>query len=611
MAGKTLDVSDVITPDQLAIEISNRFIEWNTLRQTKLEAWTELRKYIYATSTKETTNSKLPWKNKTTLPKLTHIRDSLQAHYISSLFPKRLWLEWLAETADANGPVKRDVILGYMRWTTSQPMFKTEIHKCVSDFLDYGNVFGTVEWIDQRNQTLGKMQAGYVGPVVRRISPLDIVFNPIAPSFYETPKIIRSYITLGELKQKLEMMSNDENRKEYEDLFNYVLEFRSNVHQSGATDLSVPDTFLRMDGFESFKAYLDSDYVELLTFYGDLYDKEKNEFLKNHVIMVVDRHKLISKKPNPSFFGYPPIFHVGWRIRQDNLWAMGVFDNLVGLQYRLDHVENIKADVYDLIAFPVLKIKGFAHDFEWGPLQRIYLTDKDCDVEMVAPAFQILQSNDELSAIENRMEFYAGSPREALGFRTPGEKTAYEIQRMENAASRVFQHKIMQFEEQFLEPVLNAMLEMARRNITGTQEINVFDDDFKIQTFMELSADDITGAGRIKPLGARHFAERAEIVQNLTNMYSSAVGQDAMVLNHFSSIKMAQMLEKLLNLEDFGLVQENIRIAEQLQAQKLQMVGQEEVEMTMNTASGMGEDFDMSEMEKANAAAMAVPPETQ
>jgi hypothetical protein len=41
---------------------------------------------------------------------------------------------------------------------------------------------------------------------------------------------------------------------------------------------------------------------------------------------------------------------------------MGPLDNLVGMQYRIDHLENLKADVFDLIAFPPLKIKGYVED---------------------------------------------------------------------------------------------------------------------------------------------------------------------------------------------------------------------------------------------------------
>jgi hypothetical protein len=35
----------------------------------------------------------------------------------------------------------------------------------------------------------------------------------------------------------------------------------------------------------------------------------------------------------------------------------------------------------------------------------------------------------------NLMEEMAGAPKEAMGFRSPGEKTKYEVQRLESAAS--------------------------------------------------------------------------------------------------------------------------------------------------------------------------------
>ncbi len=589
MAGKVLELTDIIIPDQLGTSIANKWIEWNTLRQTKLESWKEIRKYIYATDTTQTTNSKLPWKNKTTIPKITQIRDNLYSNYMASLFPKRKWLDWQADLQDDSSIEKRDAILAYMKWVISQPQFKTEVSKCILDYIDYGNPIALVEWVDQRIEIDGKIQTGYVGPVPRRISPYDTVMNPTAPSFLESPKIIRSMVTLGELEKKLTSLSTDENREAYKDILNYVLDIREKVRHQDASDASSQDAFFQMDGFTSFRSYLEGDYVEILTFYGDLYDHEERKLLQNHVIMVVDRHKVIHKGPNPSYFGYPPIFHTGWRPRQDNLWAMGPLDNLVGMQYRLDHIENLKADVFDLIAFPVLKIKGYVNDFEWGPMQRI-ITDQEGDVEMLAPPFQVLQINNEIQYLISMMEEMAGSPKEAMGFRTPGEKTAYEVQRLENAASRIFQNKISQFEEQFLEPLLNAMLEMARRNIAGPQEINVFDDDFRIQTFLTLTADDITGAGKIKPLAARHFAERAERVQNLTQLYSSGIGQDPLVNAHISSIKLAKILEEDLDLTDYELVQPFVRLSEQAQAQRLSAAHQEQSLMQMGTPSGLTPD---------------------
>lgn len=594
MAGTTLNLQEILVPDQLATEISRKWIEWGTLMQEKVSAWQEVRAYIYATSTKTTSNSQLPWKNTTTIPKTCQIRDNLHSNYMASLFPKRKWMDWEADRKDANSMEKRGAILNYMSWATYQVQFRFEVSKLVQDYIDYGNCFVLAEWCDERVQLDDKEQVGYVGPRPRRISPLDIRFNPIAPDFIRSPKIIKSILTLGDLKELITRVSKTDEQEQNEDLFQYLRDLRTSAKSATAAELGPQDAYYRMDGFHSYRAYLESDYCEVLTFYGDMYDYEKDEFLRNHIIMVVDRHKLIVCKPNPSLFGYPPIFHTGWRKRQDNLWAMGPLDNLIGMQYRVDHIENLKADVFDLITFPPLKVKGYVEPFKWAPFERIYIGDPQDggDVEMMAPPFQVLQANIEIQNLLAMMEEMAGSPKEAMGFRTPGEKTKYEVQRLENAASRIFQAKIRQFEEELVEPLLNAMLELARRNMgsIGAQTIPVINEEFDVQQFLELSAMDITGAGRLKPVAAKHFAEKAEIIQNLTQFFSSPLGQDPAIKAHWSSIGLSTLFEEFFDLKDYGLVREGIRLSEEADLKRQAMVHEQQVQMEAQTPSGLHPD---------------------
>src|SRR5690606_19796653 len=143
-------------------------------------------------------NSKLPWSNKTTIPKLCQIRDNLFANYMASMFPKQKWLIWEGDTESDETMQKKQAIESYIGWTLDRNEFYDEVSKLVLDYIDYGNAFVTVEWADRRNLTKDKQQVGYVGPMIRRISPLDIVFNPIAPDFASSPKIIRSLVTMGE-----------------------------------------------------------------------------------------------------------------------------------------------------------------------------------------------------------------------------------------------------------------------------------------------------------------------------------------------------------------------------------------------------------------------------
>lgn len=600
MVGKVLELSNVIEPDQLATRLTERYIQWDTLRQNKKNDWEEIRRYVYATNTTQTTNNQLPWKNKTTIPKLCQIRDNLYSNYTTVLFPKRKWLIWEANEKDSASVDKRNAITNYMSWVINQPSFKHEMDKIIMDYIDFGNCFATVDWVDERVQMPNKTQAGFVGPVIKRISPLDIVFNPTSENFQAAPKFIRSIISMGELRDLLARLSNDQNKEEYQKLFDYLKDIRYQA-RTFQGDWIQKDHLYQMDGFTSYRAYLQSDFVEVLTFYGDYYDFINDEFQKNRVITVVDRHKLIDNKPNPSFFGYPPIFHTPWRKRQDNLWGMGPLDNLVGMQYRLDHVENMKADIFDLTTFPVMKIKGFVEDFNWQPGEKIF-TSEEGDVEMIVPDVQALNANLEIKHLEEQMEEMAGAPKEAMGFRSPGEKTKYEVQRLENAASRIFQNKIKQFEEQEEEPLLNAMLELARRQLSGTTVIKMFDSDFDVETFQQLTVEDITGIGRIKPIAARHFAEQADLIQNLTNLAGS--GLWPVIQPHVSGVTLAKVLSNIFDLDDYAIITDWVALAEQAEGQKRMQALQEQVHSAAGTATGMGGDYDMS-------AAHAPPPGQQ
>ena len=591
MTGKVLELQNVITPDLLATRLTERWVQWDTLRNVKKTDWEEVRRYVYATDTTQTTNNQLPWKNKTTIPKLCQIRDNLYSNYTATLFPQRKWLIWEANEQEANSVDKRDAITNYMSWVITQPSFKHEIDKAILDYIDFGNCFVTVAWRDERVKLDdGTTQAGYVGPTLRRISPLDIVFNPTAEEFIGSPKIVRSLISMGELKDMLEKLSTDDNREEYEALYKYLKDIRFHA-RTFQGDWIQRDHLYAMDGFTSFRAYLLSEFVEVLTFYGDWYDYHNDKFEKNRVITVIDRHKLINNKPNPSFFGYPPIYHATWRKKQDNLWGMGPLDNLVGMQYRQDHLENLRADVIDFGTYPVQMITGFVEDYVWQPGEKIYATEEG-KVEIIAPESRLADVNLELNELRALMEEMAGAPKEAMGFRTPGEKTKYEVQRLENAAARIFENKIKQFEEQILEPALNAMLELARRNLTGATVIKVFNDDYKTASFQSLTVEDITGIGRIKPVAARHFAEQAELIQNLTNLTGSALWQT--VQPHFSGVKLSKIVTNIFNLDDYNVNIPYVALSEQAEGQKMVAALQEQVHNSIGTATGIGFDHDMS-----------------
>lgn len=578
MAGKIAQVREIINPDNLARQLASLYNQWLIQRQSKEAEWRELRNYLFATDTTTTSNSTLPWKNKTTLPKLTQIRDNLHANYMDALFPNDNWLRWEGFARDSVTVSKRKAIEAYMKNKCRQSGFREEISKCLYDYIDHGNVFGEAIWKNEKyiDPITQQETVKYIGPAIQRISPYDHVFNPVAANYKDSPKFTRYIKSIGELKKEIttrpDLMFD-------ESVFRKVIDTRRSLSGFKMEDVNKSEAYT-VDGFGTLFEYYQSDYVEIIEFEGDIYDREKDELKENRIVTIIDRNYILRDVQNPSWLGKDNKEHVGWRDRPDNLYAMGPLDNLVGLQYRLDHLENLKADALDLTIHPPKVIVGDVDPFTWGPGEDIHVPE-DGDVRPLPPNAAAFQVNNEIQYLLMLMEEMAGAPKEAMGIRSPGEKTAFEVQQLQNAAGRIFQHKVNKFEIEFLEPLLNNMLELARRNMEASDLVRVMDDDLGVSDFLTITKDDITATGKLRPIGARHYAVRAQLIQNLTGVFNSPIGQ--IIAPHVSGKKLAQMVEDVMGFEQFDFMSDNIAIFEQAETQRLVQQSQQNLEVEAAT----------------------------
>lgn len=575
MQTSVAEINAALAPNQLASQISQMWDNLNSNRRAWLDEKQELRNYVFATDTTKTTNATLPWKNKTTLPKLCQIRDNLHANYLSALFPNDDWMKWEGGTADAATKEKRKAIESYMGNKTREGNYRTEISKLIYDYIDYGNAFYDVIW--ENNSTVDAETQedipGYIGPKLIRLSPLDIVFNPTAATFDDSFKIFRAVKTFGELKAELD---NRPDLKYNALILDDIQNIRNGLSQWTAEDLNKAVAF-EIDGFGSYSDYLQSGYVEILEFEGSINDQYTGEFHKNVIITVVDRTKVLRVVPMPSWLGKSTKGHVQWRMRPDNAYGMGPLDNLVGMQYRIDHLENLKADAMDLAVHPPLVITGNVEEFTYAPGEEIFVSEGGSVTELGMNLSGVMQANNEIQILEAKMEEMAGAPKQAMGIRTPGEKTAFEVQTLEMAASRIFQNKITHFEVNLVEPSLNKMLEVSRRNLEGTDLLRVMDDDIGVVEFLSVTKADITAAGKLRPIGARHFAAQATLIQNMMGLINSPLWADPGVRNHFSGKSVAKLTEELLGLERFHLYSDNAQLFESAETAQLTSQIQEDM----------------------------------
>ena len=591
MAGSILEFDEVLGAHDLAVKIVGQYSALHNQHQVWIEQTKEQRNYVFATDTRSTSNSQLPWKNSTTIPKLCQIRDNLHSNYMAALFPNDDWLRWEAADFESAALDKASTIEAYMKTKLRESGFKETISRMLYDFIDYGNVFGDCEFVneDQNNEDTGEVIKGYIGPRALRVSPYDIVFNPAAARFKDTPKFTRYVKSLGELQYEAETQPGAGWKQ---DVVKQMLDTRSTFAEYEVADWAKAEG-IEIDGFGSLQEYYGSGTVELIEFEGTIFDEDSGELLTDYIITIVDRAYVVRKVKNPRWLRGSTKVHAGWRLRPDNLYAMGPLDNLVGMQYRIDHLENLKADVFDMIAHPPLKIRGDVEDFEWGPNAEIDVGE-DGDVEMMKLDATALNADFQIQTLMQTMEEMAGAPKQAMGVRTPGEKTAFEVQQLDNASGRIFQEKATIFEV-MMDDLLNNMLEMARRELNGSDTIRVIDDELGVETFLDITKEDLVSRGKLRPVGARHFAAQAQLMQNINGIFNSPLGQA--IAPHISNKRLALMVEDILNIERYDLVKENVAIFEQAETQRLVQQAQEDLEVESMTPVDEGEEAAIAQEE--------------
>lgn len=570
-----------LEPNALATQIAAIYWQWESGRRTWLNRVREVVQYVYATSTKETSNVVNPWSHTTVVPKLTQIHDNLGTNYASAMFSRREFFTFEPATQDDASFQKRTAIVNYLATKHDYNDFFPVMKRLLDDWVQTGNCFCKVEYVVEKELDFdGTEFVSYQGPRVVRISPYDIVFDPTVAQFKDSPKIVREVITRGELIRRTESPEG----KDYDPTeVQRIKDFYQVISAMREADIN-RNIQMQMDGFTTPSIYFRSGRVELLHFIGDIYDANTQTLHKSKHITIVDRRYILQNVDLADYQGFGRIYHAGWRRRPDNLWAMGPLENLVGMQYLINHLENARADGFDQMLSPDRMIVGNVEIEMDGPNRNYYIDDQGGKVENISPDPSVLQADNQIKYKEAQMEMYAGAPKEAMGIRTPGEKTAFEVQSLENASGRLFQTKLEDFEMDMVEQVLAGELEVAVRNLNTSDVVKVLDKDYGVTAFLSITKDDLTAKGKLKPRGSQHYAKRAMLVQELQSFESVLHGDPAMAV-HFPAQARAEVWNEALGFDQYKLYQPFGQIAENVKLQQYQHIAASQMDQT--TAAGM------------------------
>lgn len=565
----TFEIKVLQQPDGLATAIANKFVTWENSRDAWYRNAKETLENLYATSTRDIYNQTREFDNCTHIPKITQIRDMLITYYLDAMFSLPDYVEWEPYTAETVAVDKKNILKATMKQMLYDSNFQPTIRELVEDYVDYGNAFATA--IKVTGNT-------YTGPKAVRLDPLNVYFDPLASSFKDSPKIIRTIKTIGELMADAEDLPDD--AALYKEALQKALDKRNTIYNTVATtnSESIVDDMCKIAGFESWSAYYSSDTVELLTFYGDLFDIATNTLHRNSRIVVMDRCSVIINEPIDDYGFKSNILKAGWRDRKNNLWSMSPLDNIKGLQFMVDFLENKRADIFNFISNPMWVTKGDVEMPEFlYPGCHIGL-DNDGDFKTITPDATALQADLYIDRYMTQMEEMAGTPREAMGFRTPGEKTAFEVSQLNTASSRLFNEKTRKFEMEMLEPLLTLMLRIYLSDSARTVKVKTVN-EMGVTLFKDVNLSELSADGRFVAVGSSTYTEKARLAQTLMQIYNSAIISDPLVSDYFDPKVIAQAITYTTGLDKFdGILKPNARTDAQLSMAKSQEYNQQQLE---------------------------------
>ena len=563
----------------LVDQLSQLYVHYKNRRSKWEEEVDEVRKFVFATDTRGTVGASADFKNNTTIPKIAQIRNNINVSYEEHLFPNTDWVQWEPANQQGSSIDVAKVMQAYTRNKARVSGLPKVISQVIGDWTDTGLAAVEIYHEDKR----GKDAAGnpvqlYYGPKCARLDPMDVVYDVEAADLESATKVVRSLHTLGALK-KLSINSPSVISPEQFELVKKQREQVATAVDKGTNNLS---RRLVRAGFGDSLTFVQNNVHEMLTFYGDFYDPEKDELYENYRIVIIDRSILLSKEPIHSLTGQHAVKLAVWEFREGTLAPMGPLARILGLQYKLDKLENLRADKFDMLANPTIVERGDVtfHGVRGKPGAR-YTTEEDGDVRELVESAVALNADTQIQFTLALMDDMAGNPKESLGVRTPGEKTKFEVQLLDSGQNKVFRNKVKKFEDDILTPILQEMVSIGRAHLNGADLIGVLNDELGSVDFVEITTDDLSGDGAVVAHGSSLFAQKANALQNLITILSSPAFN---LLNpSLSRTALAKTISYLADLGEFNLFTPGIGVQEDQQIQRLAAESQAktaEVEMT-------------------------------
>lgn len=536
-------------PHNIATMVSTKYDQFQMYRVQNKDKWTELESYLFATDTTSLSGNGMH-DHTTHVPILAELKEELEAIMYAAVMPHEDFLGWRPYDRTAGTVQTRRKVVEYIKNRHALNGFDRTLRKLIQDLVIYGNCFVKVNFVDERKNGIG-----YIGPKPVRISPYDIVFDPTRTCFQSTPKILRELVSVGEfIKMARAIPGADQS------VIDRVIHRRGSYSQLTKTELNKHKQYTP-DGFTNMESYYNSSMVEILHFYGDVFDESTYELRESRHAIVIDRVDLLLEEEETD----ANIYKGSWAEKPDNLWSQGPLDKVVGLNYQINHRENSKSDALDRYIHPDRVFRGDVEEvYNEDTGQTTYLAPEGGGVNDITPDTTVLTADLHQERLMAHARAACGLPPQLMGFRTPGEKTLGEVQTLDDAALRKFLHKAEQFELDLLEPCVKAEIDVGRDNFSSVVEVFTTDDE-GLPLTVRIGKADLEANGKLVPMGARRFKRQNQQMNMLQTLANSNLGN--LIARHMDTYALAQAVEELGGFSQFKLIGKFASASEQMDEQ--------------------------------------------
>lgn len=547
----------------------------------------ECKLFIDATDTKTTTNSKLPFKNSTTVNKIAQLYNNITTSYMEHIMPNTDWVHWQGMNEDAVAVEKRTAIESYVKGKVEAMQLEAVIERLVGDFTDSGVCVAHTRHVKEMSVTVeGQVVPHYTGTVAERLDPQDVFWDVTASSLGKARKCVRKLYTMGSLRAEIEDSTKPLMTMEQ---FAQLREDRRTVREAIEGGYQGRRKFdsLGKQGFGTMINYINEGIVEVLRFFGDFYDEQNDQLFRNHEIVIIDR-KMIGRRESLDTWNGSQNLHISvYEFRKDSLAPIGPLSRVVGLQYKLDKRENFKEDLHDrFVVSPLIKTGDVREKGTRGGPDSEFQVEEGGSVGYLNPPTEVLRGDDQLQTTLFLMEDLTHAPKESIGQRTPGEKTAFEVQLLDQGQNKVFRRKVKKFEREMVTPILNDVLEQGRKHLDAVDMVKTFNSELGTTKFLEVTAQDLNGNGTLVARGATLFAEQANALQTLNAVLGSPAA--SLIAPNMSRKNLTRAIETLGNLDKFDLFTFGIGIQEDQELQRLLAKSQDQTQATNLTQEEVG-----------------------